>query len=104
PPGRRPAPSQSRGITVNTARPSRALTAMTKVLKPLLAIGLLLTIAIVAGFWFARVNDGGSDAAEKSRTLYTCGMHPQIIRDEPGDCPICGMKLTPVRRSGQAMS
>ena len=29
--------------------------------------------------------------------LYTCGMHPQIIRPEPGNCPICGMKLTPVR-------
>ncbi|MCF7689550.1 MAG: efflux RND transporter periplasmic adaptor subunit [Cephaloticoccus sp.] len=29
--------------------------------------------------------------------LYTCGMHPQIIKEEPGDCPICGMKLTPIR-------
>ena len=25
--------------------------------------------------------------------IYTCPMHPQIIRDKPGDCPICGMKL-----------
>ncbi len=25
--------------------------------------------------------------------LYTCSMHPQIIRNEPGNCPICGMKL-----------
>ncbi|MDD5425352.1 MAG: efflux RND transporter periplasmic adaptor subunit [candidate division Zixibacteria bacterium] len=30
-----------------------------------------------------------------SRQLYTCGMHPQIISEEPGYCPICGMKLTP---------
>ena len=29
--------------------------------------------------------------------LYTCGMHPQIIKQEPGNCPICGMKLTPIR-------
>lgn len=29
--------------------------------------------------------------------LYACGMHPQIIKTEPGDCPICGMKLTPIR-------
>ncbi|MEO7530225.1 MAG: efflux RND transporter periplasmic adaptor subunit [Sediminibacterium sp.] len=25
--------------------------------------------------------------------VYTCSMHPQIIRDKPGKCPICGMDL-----------
>jgi PBP1b-binding outer membrane lipoprotein LpoB len=24
---------------------------------------------------------------------YTCTMHPQIIKDKPGKCPICGMDL-----------
>ena len=24
-------------------------------------------------------------------------MHPQVIQDHPGNCPICGMKLTPIR-------
>ncbi len=33
-----------------------------------------------------------------AKQLYTCGMHPQIIQDHPGNCPICGMKLTPVRK------
>ena len=28
------------------------------------------------------------------KPLYTCSMHPQIIRDKPGQCPICGMNLT----------
>jgi Cu(I)/Ag(I) efflux system membrane fusion protein/cobalt-zinc-cadmium efflux system membrane fusion protein len=28
--------------------------------------------------------------------LWTCGMHPQVIQDEPGLCPICHMKLTPL--------
>ncbi|AIZ65567.1 hypothetical protein PK28_18275 (plasmid) [Hymenobacter sp. DG25B] len=27
--------------------------------------------------------------------LYTCPMHPQIVRDAPGQCPICGMDLVP---------
>lgn len=27
------------------------------------------------------------------KVLYTCSMHPQIIRDKPGNCPICGMQL-----------
>jgi Cu+-exporting ATPase len=27
--------------------------------------------------------------------IYTCPMHPEIERDQPGDCPICGMALEP---------
>lgn len=30
---------------------------------------------------------------------YTCPMHPQILEDRPGNCPICGMAL--VKKSGQ---
>lgn len=26
-------------------------------------------------------------------TKYTCPMHPQVIKDEPGNCPLCGMRL-----------
>lgn len=29
-------------------------------------------------------------------TQYTCPMHPEIIRDKPEDCPICGMALEPM--------
>lgn len=29
-------------------------------------------------------------------TQFTCPMHPEIIRDEPGDCPKCGMALEPM--------
>ena len=29
-------------------------------------------------------------------TVYTCPMHPQIRRNAPGNCPICGMALEPV--------
>jgi len=30
-----------------------------------------------------------------TRTEYTCPMHPEIVRSEPGTCPICGMALEP---------
>jgi Cu(I)/Ag(I) efflux system membrane fusion protein len=32
-------------------------------------------------------------AEEDTATVYTCSMHPQIIRYQPGNCPICGMTL-----------
>lgn len=37
--------------------------------------------------------------AAKSKQLWTCGMHPQVIQDHPGDCPICHMKLTPLKQN-----
>jgi len=39
----------------------------------------------------------GTFSGEEKAQLWTCGMHPQVIQDEPGQCPICGMNLTPVR-------
>ena len=33
--------------------------------------------------------------AEPSGVIYTCPMHPQVRRSEPGNCPICGMALEP---------
>ena len=35
-------------------------------------------------------------AAETGATVWTCPMHPEIRRDAPGDCPICGMALEPL--------
>lgn len=31
------------------------------------------------------------------KQLWTCGMHPQVVQDHSGNCPICHMKLTPMR-------
>ena len=33
---------------------------------------------------------------------YQCSMHPQIVSDRPGTCPICGMRLTPVEEAAHA--
>ncbi|YBV97656.1 heavy metal translocating P-type ATPase [Phyllobacteriaceae bacterium JZ32] len=32
----------------------------------------------------------------KPGTLYTCPMHPEIVQDKPGSCPLCGMALEPM--------
>ena len=31
---------------------------------------------------------------------YTCPMHPEVLRDGPGDCPLCGMALVPIAGAG----
>jgi len=38
----------------------------------------------------------GPAAAAAGEVLWTCPMHPQIVRQEPGNCPICGMALEPM--------
>ncbi|MGB8490920.1 MAG: efflux RND transporter periplasmic adaptor subunit [Bacteroidales bacterium] len=35
---------------------------------------------------------------QKSNTIWTCAMHPQIRMDHPGKCPICGMDLIPLNQ------
>jgi RND family efflux transporter MFP subunit len=68
----------------------------------LMSVWTLLVAAIGLGV-FAADNPGKPDAtntvaASSGKTLYTCGMHPWIIQDHPGNCPICGMKLEPVHK------
>lgn len=38
--------------------------------------------------------------ADGDGVVYQGGMHPDVVQDEPGQCPICGMDLTPVRVDG----
>ncbi|MER8385645.1 heavy metal translocating P-type ATPase [Mesorhizobium sp. M1428] len=42
------------------------------------------------------LGDRPAPQAMPKGTQYTCPMHPEIIRDKPGSCPICGMALEPM--------
>lgn len=58
-------------------------------------VGGFVALAVILGV----VGVVGCDRArEVSRVsqLWHCGMHPQVIQDHPGDCPICHMALTPL--------
>ena len=52
--------------------------------------------------WFyASGRAAGRKKAAPANTQYTCPMHPEIVRDEPGACPICGMALEPMLPSDE---
>ncbi|WP_182870690.1 efflux RND transporter periplasmic adaptor subunit [Rhodopirellula sp. JC639] len=71
------------------------------------AICFLLLGVAVASWWHRgdasqsagqpAANEAG--AANAKAEIWTCSMHPQIRRDGPGKCPICGMDLVPVKKS-----
>src|SRR5579862_2670173 len=44
----------------------------------------------------ARFLGGGEPEAAPSAAQWTCPMHPEVVRDGPGSCPICGMALEPM--------
>ncbi len=47
----------------------------------------------------AGAHAGHQEAASEAPKIWTCSMHPQIRRNEPGKCPLCGMDLVPVKKS-----
>ena len=63
------------------------------------AIGLIVILVPVYFLFIA--NNNKEEIITKDKRLYTCGMHPQIISEEPGLCPICEMKLTPIKNQNQ---
>ena len=40
--------------------------------------------------------DRALEVESETAGLYTCGMHPQVALEGPGQCPICGMNLVPM--------
>jgi multidrug efflux pump subunit AcrA (membrane-fusion protein) len=68
-------------------------------LKLILALALLVIATDVAAVAADNSASTNITATTSGKMLYTCGMHPWIIQDHPGNCPICGMKLEPVRNA-----
>lgn len=63
----------------------------------LILIALIILSSGIVGVWVA-MRDSHEHMAvvpvtENGKTYYTCPMHPQVRQDQPGNCPICGMKL-----------
>jgi Cu(I)/Ag(I) efflux system membrane fusion protein len=75
--------------------------------------GLILLAMLSLPFWGCSPGTGGGQPDHSSHgssalpapaasdaQLYQCSMHPNIVSDKPGQCPICAMDLQPVRKSG----
>ncbi len=56
-----------------------------------IGVGVVAAGSLAAGFG---VRFGAETTARDVR--YQCPMHPQILQDHPGECPICHMRLVPV--------
>jgi Cu(I)/Ag(I) efflux system membrane fusion protein/cobalt-zinc-cadmium efflux system membrane fusion protein len=73
-------------------------------------LGVVLTWFVVANpFGLPFLPAGGPESAHPDHaghapdaTVYQCPMDPQVVQNEPGDCPICGMALVEVKESASA--
>ena len=69
-----------------------------------------LVLGVLLGRSFFSSGDHGhatevipfSDTKSHGPTIWTCSMHPQIQQPEPGNCPICGMDLIPLKSDANA--
>lgn len=72
----------------------------------------LLVLGLSAGAgstWYflkphAHEAEAGTSATPEARRMFQCPMHPQVIMDHEGDCPICGMKLVPMEATAAPAS
>jgi len=76
----------------------RRIKMKTKIITYLLLLFIGVIIGVGGYYIFNNSNINNSNHST-DETLYTCGMHPNIIENKPGNCPICGMKLTPIKNS-----
>jgi Cu(I)/Ag(I) efflux system membrane fusion protein/cobalt-zinc-cadmium efflux system membrane fusion protein len=73
----------------------------TSFVKPIawMALGGLIVVAaaLLTGIYPPVAPEQETGQAADEVELWTCGMHPDVIQEEPGICPICHMDLTPLQ-------
>jgi Cu(I)/Ag(I) efflux system membrane fusion protein len=61
--------------------------------KPAFFIGILIITLLVTSSCKQKKHEHVTTEVAENKPAYTCPMHPEIVKDKPGDCPICGMNL-----------
>jgi Cu(I)/Ag(I) efflux system membrane fusion protein/cobalt-zinc-cadmium efflux system membrane fusion protein len=64
---------------------------------PVRSLLLIITAALLPAGPMIDRSFSGEAPARAEELSYTCGMHPMIVIDEPGLCPLCQMDLTPLK-------
>ena len=54
---------------------------------------IAVTLMVISSSCNPKEKEQDTHIVSESKQLYTCSMHPQIISDKPGNCPVCGMDL-----------
>ncbi len=62
-------------------------------------IALMAVAAVASWIHFART---GPSVVERAEAKYVCPMHPSVLSERPGSCPICGMDLVAIASLGDA--
>ncbi|WP_025663200.1 efflux RND transporter periplasmic adaptor subunit [Aquimarina megaterium] len=83
--------------------------------KNIIYISVALIVGLLGGFLIFggdsadtvtnKIMDDHNHSEEiASNQMWTCSMHPQIMKPEPGDCPICGMDLIPAETGADGLN
>lgn len=66
-------------------------------MKKIIILFVILTVAVASLVFVLKHGSQPISHASLTETVrYQCPMHPQIIQDHPGNCPICGMTLNKI--------
>lgn len=69
-----------------------------------LLLAAVVLAALFSVYTYAAPLLGGERPAAQTSARYICPMHPQIVSDRPGECPICHMTLVPAPEATPAPS
>jgi hypothetical protein len=75
---------------------------MTKRIVLFSLLGLVALGLVVGAGTVARGAAAPAAASPAQKQLYRCPMHPKVVQDHEGSCPICGMRLVPVTPAAKA--
>lgn len=69
-------------------------------MKKILIFLLIISPAIAVGLGVWNLNHNEVPSSQHgAKETYQCPMHPEVIQDRPGNCPICGMRLVKVDKA-----